>query len=172
MTAAAHAWVTISRHSTDVEANVVKGVLDSAGIPARLANEAIVGVAWHLSNLVGGVEVQVRAEDEEVARTCLDQAGYLGPEALEPEDDDAPAEPSPPADPRPDKAKLARHALLASVFGFMFPVVLQLWSLVLLVRMPAAPGELTPRATRHAAFALLLDVAALAFIAWAFQGAR
>ena len=52
----------------------------------------------------------------------------------------------------------------------MFPVVLQLWSLVLLLRIPAAPGELGPRATRHAAFALLLDVAALAFIAWAFWG--
>lgn len=51
--------VTIGRYNTPYEANMVKSLLESAGIPAFVADEHIIGMNWLYSNALGGVKVQV-----------------------------------------------------------------------------------------------------------------
>jgi DNA-directed RNA polymerase subunit M/transcription elongation factor TFIIS len=51
--------VTIGRYSTPYEANMVKSQLESAGIPAFVADEHVIGMNWLYSNALGGVKVQV-----------------------------------------------------------------------------------------------------------------
>jgi hypothetical protein len=51
--------VTIGSFSTPYEANLVKSQLESAGIPAFVADEYTVGMNWLYSNALGGVKVQV-----------------------------------------------------------------------------------------------------------------
>jgi hypothetical protein len=51
--------VTIGRYSTPFEANMAKSQLESAGIPAFVADEYTIGMNWLYSNALGGVKVQV-----------------------------------------------------------------------------------------------------------------
>ncbi len=51
--------VTIGSYSTPFEANMVKSQLESAGIPAFIADEYTIGMNWLYSNALGGVKVQV-----------------------------------------------------------------------------------------------------------------
>lgn len=58
--------VTIGSYSKPYEANMVKSQLESAGIPAFVADEYTIGMNWLYSNALGGVKVQVlesRASD-------------------------------------------------------------------------------------------------------------
>ncbi len=45
------------------EALLVKGMLDSAGVPCFLADDNMVRMDWFISNVLGGVKVMVDAED-------------------------------------------------------------------------------------------------------------
>ena len=56
------------------EALVAKALLDTAGIESFLADEHIVRIDWFWSNLVGGVKLCVRENDEEAALETLDQS--------------------------------------------------------------------------------------------------
>lgn len=49
----------IGRYSTPYEANMVKSKLESAGIPAFVADEYMVGMNWLYSNALGGVKVLI-----------------------------------------------------------------------------------------------------------------
>jgi hypothetical protein len=51
--------VTIGRYSTPYEANMVMSQLESAGLPAFIADEYTIGMNWLYSNALGGVKVQV-----------------------------------------------------------------------------------------------------------------
>jgi len=51
--------VIIGSYSTPYEANLVKSQLESAGIPAFVADEYTIGMNWLYSNALGGVKVQV-----------------------------------------------------------------------------------------------------------------
>ena len=68
-----HPLVTIQRFRDLPQALIAKGWIESAGIEAFLANENIVRMDWFYSNLVGGVSLLVKREDEPQAREVLDQ---------------------------------------------------------------------------------------------------
>jgi hypothetical protein len=51
--------VTVARYSMPYEANLAKSILDSAGIPAFVADEFTIGMNWLYSNALGGVKLQV-----------------------------------------------------------------------------------------------------------------
>jgi len=51
--------VVIGSYTTPCEANLVKSQLESAGIPAFVADEYTIGMNWMYSNALGGVKVQV-----------------------------------------------------------------------------------------------------------------
>jgi hypothetical protein len=54
------------------EAIFAKGVLDSAEIESYLVDENIVRMDWFISNLVGGVKLQVKREDVAAALELLE----------------------------------------------------------------------------------------------------
>ena len=51
--------VTVATFDMPTEAHLAKGLLEANGLAAFLADELTVGVAWHLSNAVGGIKLQV-----------------------------------------------------------------------------------------------------------------
>jgi hypothetical protein len=65
--------VTIRQFRDLPEALLAKGSLESAGIECFLADENLVRLDWFISNFVGGIKLNVRAEDETNARKLLDE---------------------------------------------------------------------------------------------------
>jgi hypothetical protein len=66
------ALITIRRYRDLSEAIVARSLLESCGIDASLGDENLVRLAWQLSNLIGGIALQVEAEDEAEAIEVLD----------------------------------------------------------------------------------------------------
>ena len=64
-------FVTIEAFTNPIEAHIAKGLLESEGIPASLESEHHVWAAWHLSQALGGVRLQVPAECASLAREVL-----------------------------------------------------------------------------------------------------
>ena len=65
--------VTIATFDQPAQAQLVKNVLDQAGIQAAIGDEQLVAMDWLLSTAVGGVKVQVWEEDAERAVAVLEQ---------------------------------------------------------------------------------------------------
>ena len=55
------------------EALLAKGSLESAGIECFLLDDNMVRLDWFISNLIGGIKLQVNAEDAKVASEVLDE---------------------------------------------------------------------------------------------------
>ena len=66
--------VTVFSCDTAHEAHIVRGMLESAGIPAFLSNEHLVSAQWMYATAVGGVKVRVRDEDAGTALELLREA--------------------------------------------------------------------------------------------------
>ncbi|SNS24591.1 Putative signal transducing protein [Granulicella rosea] len=67
------ALVTIRRYRDHSEAIVARSLLESASIPVYLADENFVRIDWQMSNMVGGIRLQVAQWDEAAALELLDQ---------------------------------------------------------------------------------------------------
>jgi hypothetical protein len=65
--------VTIRRYRDLSEAIVARAVVESAGIFCFLKDENLVRLDWQMSNLVGGIRLQVGAADVEAAEAVLAQ---------------------------------------------------------------------------------------------------
>lgn len=65
--------VTVRRYRDLAEAYVGRSLLESAGIPAWIADENLVRMDWFYSNLVGGMRLQVDEGEEAAAREILEQ---------------------------------------------------------------------------------------------------
>ncbi|MDE3200332.1 MAG: DUF2007 domain-containing protein [Acidobacteriota bacterium] len=65
--------VTVRQYRDLPEAIVDRTLLESAGIECWLADENLVRLDWFLSNMVGGMRLQVKEEDEADAREVLEQ---------------------------------------------------------------------------------------------------
>ncbi|MGA3196581.1 MAG: DUF2007 domain-containing protein [Terriglobales bacterium] len=72
--------VTVRKFRDLPEALLAKGSLQSAGIEAYLLDDNMIRMDWFISNLLGGIKLQVRPEDVEAANEILDQPT---PEVLE-----------------------------------------------------------------------------------------
>ena len=70
------------------EAEFFRSVLDAAGIESIIPNEYTLGVQPLYANMLGGLRVLVRTEDETRAREVLDAAGTL-PAGDQSDDEDA-----------------------------------------------------------------------------------
>jgi hypothetical protein len=71
--AEAQGMVTIRQFRDLPEALFAKGSLESAGIECVLLDGNMVRLDWFISNLLGGVKLQVRPEDAAVAEEILSQ---------------------------------------------------------------------------------------------------
>jgi hypothetical protein len=65
--------VTICRYRDLSEAIIGRGVLESAGIYCFLKDENFVRLDWQMSNLIGGISLQVPRADAGAAETILQQ---------------------------------------------------------------------------------------------------
>ena len=63
--------ITIAAFREPAHAHIARGFLDSAGIPAEVADEYVVGIHWLYSNAVGGVKLNVPEEHAERACSLL-----------------------------------------------------------------------------------------------------
>jgi len=66
--------VTVRSYRDLAEAHLGRSLLESAGIPAWIADENLVRMVWFYSNLVGGLRLQVDEGDEAAAREILEEA--------------------------------------------------------------------------------------------------
>ena len=65
--------MTVWRYRDLAEAYVGRSLLESAGIPAWIADEHLVRMDWFYSNLIGGMRLQVDERDEAAAREILEE---------------------------------------------------------------------------------------------------
>jgi predicted RNA-binding Zn-ribbon protein involved in translation (DUF1610 family) len=65
--------VTVRRYRDLTEALVGRAQLESAGIPAWIADEHLVRMNWFYSNLLGGMRLQIEIRDEAAALEILDE---------------------------------------------------------------------------------------------------
>jgi predicted RNA-binding Zn-ribbon protein involved in translation (DUF1610 family) len=65
--------VTVRRYRESTEAFVGRSLLESAGIPAWIADEHLVRMVWFYSDFVGGMRLQVDERDEAAARAILEE---------------------------------------------------------------------------------------------------
>lgn len=63
--------VTVAKFPSANEAEAARAALEAAGIRAYLQSAELVAMAWHLSNAVGDVQLQVDEADVEAARDIL-----------------------------------------------------------------------------------------------------
>ena len=143
----ASATATVAAFTDPVEAELARGALAGEGIDAELRDGALVGVAWHLSNAVGGVKLVVHADDAKRAEAILFRIHALDGVSGE-------------ADERPAAGDdLALRAFRAAVFGLvMAPVLFHLWSIWLLWQCARAGGTNSTRARWRARGALAIDL--------------
>jgi Putative prokaryotic signal transducing protein len=65
--------VTVARFRDLAEATVAKGMLESAGVECFLADENLIRMDWFYSNAIGGMRLQVRQDDAELATEIMKQ---------------------------------------------------------------------------------------------------
>ena len=171
--------VTLATFDNSAEASIVRNQLEAAGIRTFLADDATIGMAWHLGVAVGGVKLQVAERDAERALAELEsldvapigedewRTGASGDrldadaedaddaEDEEDENEDTPA--------TTEADKTVARALDAAVIG-LFLLPFQLYSLWLLARLATSPLPLTPRNRKRAILALLLDLPVIILI--------
>ncbi len=70
-------FVTVATFSNAFNAHVLKGRLDSEGIPCFIKDEHTVAMNPFYNGALGGIKLQVRQEDEIEARRLLAEMGYI-----------------------------------------------------------------------------------------------
>ncbi len=78
--------VTLRRYRDLSEAIVARSLLESASIVVYLYDENLVRLDWQISNLIGGIRLQVEEADAEAANDLLDQP-VPDPIQFEPEEE-------------------------------------------------------------------------------------
>ncbi len=111
---------TVATFNSPWEAQLAKAALESEGIEAVIADENLLRLYSALSNVIGGVRVQVRPDDLERARSVLADRRPLpelylvkaedsrGPDVEEPEPDAAKEREEPAGRRHPDLVTVAR----------------------------------------------------------------
>lgn len=69
--------VTVAKYLMPVEAHILKGKLEAAGIPAAVFNENFSTIYPFAAQLTGGTQLKVRAQDLERAKELLASSPYL-----------------------------------------------------------------------------------------------
>ena len=149
----------LARVDSVIEAELLRGRLESAGVPARLTDTHTAGLGSHLTAVIGGIRVIVAKDDLETAREILDAPGF--------EDDPADAL----ADALADAADVevpargmgradvaARWALWSALLSVVVPVGAHIGSLVMIWRAIDIDEPLSERGRRTLQLAVATDV--------------
>lgn len=176
-------YVQIAGWLTADEAELLRGLLESAGVEPIVEDAALSALNPLLQSAVGGAKVLVPAADGERAAAIARESGVV--------DRSAPAEPveipeeewsragivsdaSSPVE--ADREALSRRALAVSLSGFLLcvTVVVPLFGLVLAVRFWATAGSASRSARVRAAAALAVGAVSLllAAVLWTELASR
>ena len=158
--------VVIATFNNSIQATLSQELLKSQGIASWFQNEATVNLAWYLTIAVGGIKLLVREQDEQLARTILDEyQASLKEETLENSDLTTGVTEKSYLE-LTSTDKILRRALRVAVIGLIF-LPLQLYSLWLLLTLFWQGRPQTQRQILTFIITLGLDLAVLIFI-WSF----
>ncbi|MDE0297753.1 MAG: DUF2007 domain-containing protein [Candidatus Poribacteria bacterium] len=159
--------VTVSTFDMPTEAHLAKGLLEANGLTAFLADELTVGVAWHLSNAIGGIKLQVVETDVERAASILEAREDP---SIDSEDKIAnfPAEESESQSYSSEADKTVDRAVRAALLGLIL-LPLQLYSLWLLGRLAFSRQNIITRKRRRIYLAVVLNLPMLVFLSVGIQ---
>ena len=141
-----------------VEAELLRGRLESAGIAARLIDTHTAGLGGHLSEVIGGIRVIVATDDLDMARAMVDAPGAddamvdSGDNGLVGDDVGAVAT-------RADVA--ARGAVWSSLLSVVVPIGAHVGSLIMLWRAIDVDEPLSQRGRTFLKAAIAVDVVTL-----------
>ena len=144
-------FVVVGAFTTPFEAEIARGRLADAEIPAVVLDAGIVTVDWTMSVAVGGVKVAVPEANAEAARALLDAPA------------DADESESGSFEPPTEAEDLSWRALVSTALGSLFPPV-YLYAVALLLRYRHADGK-TPRTRRRVLWTFVLGAPVVAL--WA-----
>ena len=159
--------VTVATFDMPTEAHLAKGLLEANGLAAFLADELTVGVAWHLSNAIGGIKLQVPETDVERATGILAAREDSSINAEDgfvdlPEAEESEIEP-----PSSEADKTVDRAVRAALLGLLL-LPLQLYSLWLLGRLTLSNQKVSPNKRRRIRLAVVLNLPMLVILGVAF----
>jgi hypothetical protein len=137
--------VTVATFQMPTDASLAKSVLEANGLTAFLADELTVGVAWHLSNALGGIKLQVAEPDVEQAIAFLQEPDIAPIDVEEGFTDVSEIE------------EAVNRALRAALFGIIV-LPLQLYSLWLLGGLLFSSWKLSYNERWKAFLAAALDL--------------
>jgi len=146
----------IGRYESVLQAELVRGRLEAAGIAARLQDAHTAGLGGHLTAVIGGVKVIIARTDLEAGQHILDTAAVVLAE-------DEPSGPVPTSSRglvRNQADDAARWAVLLAIMSFIIPVMGQLGSAVLIWRALDVGVALSGRGRRNLVVAGIVDVVA------------
>lgn len=172
---------TIATFGDPLTANLAKARLADAGIDALLANEQSVGMAWHLTNAIGGIRLQVTDEAAEEAIAILAEKIEPGEaEAAEAADelDHAPSDTDIVNETESDgdeaeepnlREQTADRALRGALFCiFIFPVELYVFYQLLWIFNSKLP--MAPRHRRNAIIAAFINLPCVLLMLYLVKG--
>lgn len=165
-------YVLLDSYPTPHEAHLAANTLRAVGIPVRIADEAAVGTMPHLELALGGVKVFVPESDvEDAVRILRGDVDLVSQPYREPgpaEDLDEVSDDLADSSTRTIEDTASR-ALRASIFGlFLCPVLLQAYSISLLLKLPTNVRAVSPRSSTRARASWAINVAVLVLAAVAF----
>ncbi len=158
--------VVIATFNNSVEASLTQEILKTQGIESWFQDDATVNLAWHLTIAVGGIKLFVREQDEQLARTILDEYQASLNEETSQNNDLTPEVVEESHLELTSTDKILRRALRVAVVGLIF-LPLQLYSLWLLLTLFWKGLPKTQRQRLTFIITLGLDLAVLIFI-WSF----
>ena len=134
------------------EAELAASYLREHGLSARVENDVLQSMNPLWGMALGGVRVYVPSADADEAKALLADLLQQVPSRSDPSDRTL------------EFDAAARRALAAAVVGlFLLPVVAQLYSLVVVLKLRSA--QLSARGRRHRIFALAIDLVVLGLCA-------
>jgi hypothetical protein len=152
--------VTIASYASPVEAEIAKNRLESSEIPAFLVGENTVNMAWHLTNAVGGIRLQVSQADADEARAILrcpnEEAEAIPGEPPWANADELDEEPPPLTNREQD----ADRALRGAIGGLLF-WPLQLYVSWLILKVVLSEERLAPIHRRNGILAAMINLPTL-----------
>jgi len=162
-------FVLLDSFPTPHDAHLAAASLRAVGIDVKITNESAVSALPHLETALGGVKLWVRESDVDDAERILhgeadlvdlpyrEHAESLAPPQEESDDDedDSLAQPAGFDD-------MATRAFRASIVGFFLcPLVLHLYSVTLLMRLPKEGKGMSVQAARRARVAWVINAVVL-----------
>jgi len=146
--------VTVASFDSVLDADYWMMQLEAEGLHVVAADRETVTMAWYLAGALGGLKLQVPAEEVEQARAILAER-EPSPRRPDPEPEAGSDSESAPRPASRDPGAKPRHAVMAALLGLPLPP-LQLYGLWLILRVLPDRDKLDPRERRQLTVAIVL----------------